>query len=649
MGRCRNVRSMKSRTVVAALSAAILALLAASPVSAVPGGRIDLLDAPSRTVDTRIGQGVPATGKVSTIEVGSGVLQVWVINPDAVGTAVIHPCSEAAPTDRNTFRLDPEQPLQYSRIFTSDAACLSATSPVHVIVDVNGTVAADADDVSDQYVELLEPRLLSTTVIGANETLVIPRPAQVTADATAAVVAVEALLSAEPGFITTHGCDGARPLDTDLAYARGRIANVAAVSLQPGEDVCVYSSAEVTLRTTLIGELRTDGPTPEALPPRWNFVPGLVTAPSLRPINPIRILDTRGTPLDADETFELSFGDLVSPLTTAVSMNVTAANATANGFLTVWPCDGDRPEASNLNFTAVGAVPNLVVTKLSPTGTVCISASSEVNEIVDVNGTYDADGGLHAVPVEPVRILDTRSAIGTAIAGRIAAGNEIELQVTGGDVAADAGAATLNVTAAGSDLNGFVTVYPCDSPRPTASNLNFRAGEASPNLVTTALSASGTVCLYTTQDVHLIADLASWYGLDRPAGLVDLPPTRVLDTRIPIGVAPAGRATSFRVIELDFALAPNVAVDADAVVMNVTAAQADGIGFVTVWPCDQDQPEVSNLNIRSGRTVANLTTVKLSATGTICLATTSSTHLIADVAGYLTDVPVDGNELLLGS
>lgn len=82
--------------------------------------------------------------------------------------------------------------------------------------------------------------------------------------------------------------------------------------------------------------------------------------------------------------------------------------------------------------------------------------------------------------------------------------------------------------------------------------------------------------------------------------------------------------------------------------MNVTAAQSASIGFVTVWPCDQARPTASNLNIRPDRTVANLTTVKLSAEGTVCLATTSSTHLIADVAGYLTDEPVDGDQLVLG-
>ena len=641
---------MKSRTAFASVVALAIAVLITSPVSAAPGGRIDLGDQPSRSVDTRTGRGVTAPGKVTTVEVGSGVLQVFALSPEASGTAVIHPCSKAAPTDRVNFRLDPTHQIQFARVFTSDTSCVSSTVPIHVVVDNGGEIAPTATATGDQYVSLPSPILVSKQVVRDNMSVVITRPAQLTADATAAVVGIEVLTNSAPGFVWAYGCNEPRPFNADLSFSRGRVATVAALPVQPGEDICVYSSATVTLRTTLLGELRTDGPRPEALPPSWNFVPGAVKAPSLRSINPVRQLDTRdASAVKANETLEMSFGTLVGPLTTAVSMNVTAAGASSNGFLTVWPCDGGRPQASNLNFTTSGAVPNLVVTKLSPRGTVCIEASSRVNVIADVNGTYERDGGLNAVPVEPVRILDTRRAVGTSIAGRVAADHEIQLQVTGGEVPSDAGAATLNVTATGSDQNGFVTVYPCGSTRPKTSNLNFRAGEAAPNLVTTSLSPTGTMCLYTSQDVFLIADLSTWYGVEQPAGLVDLAPTRVLDTRVPIGVNAAGRATSTKVIKLDFALTPSVASDADAVVMNVTSAQAAGIGFVTVWPCDQDQPTVSNLNIRPGRTVANLTTVKLSAAGTVCLATTSSTHLIADVSGYLTDVPVAGDALKLVS
>jgi hypothetical protein len=477
-----------------------------------------------------------------------------------------------------------------------------------------------------------------------------------TATATAPVIALEVLATADrPGYLKAYGCDDERPPVADVSYDRNRTANISAPPLGPAEDLCVFVFAPVTARISLLGELNPDGPNPAALPPSWRYVPGEVPAPSLRPINPVRVLDTRegvgraGTDqLPAEQVLELGFGSLVGSQTTAVSMNVTATRADGRGFLTVWPCGGDRPTASNLNFVPGMAVPNLVVTKLSPTGTVCISGSEDVHVVADVNGTYEADGGLHAVAVEPERILDTRFAIGTPTTTRITGGQIIELQVTGGDVPDDAGAATLNITATGADTNGYATVYPCDDAVPTASNLNFRAGQAIPNLVTTALSSTGSICVLVSETTHLIADLAAWYGLERPAGLIDLEPTRVLDTREPIGVPSAGKTTSTRVIELPIAGTAGVSADAVAVVMNVTAVRADGRGFVTVWPCDQSQPTVSNLNYTADRTIANLTTVKLSAAGSVCLTATVDTHLVADVAGYLTDQPVDGVALELG-
>ncbi len=41
----------------------------------------------------------------------------------------------------------------------------------------------------------------------------------------------------------------------------------------------------------------------------------------------------------------------------------------------------------------------------------------------------------------------------------------------------------MNVTVTEPDTDGFITVYPCDKPRPVASNLNFTKGETIANLV----------------------------------------------------------------------------------------------------------------------------------------------------------------------
>lgn len=634
---------MQWRRTTALLAAVVGVALSTTSVSAAPGGRIDRIPNPVKQLDTR------GAGKVTELEVGHGLLQVWVLNPDGAGFATLHPCTDPVPAARATLRLDPANPVQFSKILTAENTCLTSTTPVDVIVEIGGDVASLPNAADEQFVGLTTPTELASQRLAAGTTLRIPRPASLTPEATAAVVGLEVVETTSAGYVYASGCDSPRPLTPDVSHERNRTANVAVFPVAPGEDICIFSSGTATLRTTLAGELRTDGPDPEALPPRWSFVAGQVPAPSLRPIIPMRILDTRvglgrsgNAPLVADSVFELPFDELVGPSTRAVSLNVTAVGVDQSGFLTVWPCVGARPTASNVNFTASGAVPNLVVTRLSTDGSVCLSANRDVHVLVDVNGTYEDDGGVSAVPLEPARVLDTRSSLGVPASGRVGSASEIELQVTGGDIPDSATAATLNLTATGSDANGFATVYPCNSDRPTASNLNFRAGEASSNLVTTALAPNGTVCILASESVHLIADLAAWYGLDQLAGLVSLAPTRVLDTRSPVGVERAGRLGPSTTIELDVANGSAVPADAVAVVMNVTAAQSAGRGFVTVWPCDQSQPTVSNLNARSDRNVANLTTVKLSDEGTVCLTASTSTHLIADVAGYLTDQPIEG-------
>ena len=53
-------------------------------------------------------------------------------------------------------------------------------------------------------------------------------------------------------------------------------------------------------------------------------------------------------------------------------------------------------------------------------------------------------------------------------------------------------------------------------------------------------------------------------------------------------------------------------------------------------------PVVSNLNFGADQTIPNAATVKLAADGTVCLFTTATTHLLADVAGYYTGDPDTG-------
>ena len=92
--------------------------------------------------------------------------------------------------------------------------------------------------------------------------------------------------------------------------------------------------------------------------------------PIFKPIEPCRLVDLRpGTdqvvprsaPLGPAEIFTLSGWGAVDECnlpsgTTALSLNVTALNATVDSFLTVYPGNGTPPKASSLNPT-VGQPP----------------------------------------------------------------------------------------------------------------------------------------------------------------------------------------------------------------------------------------------------------------------------------------------------
>src|SRR5690606_13337358 len=94
------------------------------------------------------------------------------------------------------------------------------------------------------------------------------------------------------------------------------------------------------------------------------------------------------------------------------------------------------------------------------------------------------------ISVVPARLLDTRPGEPTidglaSGAGAVQPGGALSLQVTGrgGVPASGVDAVVLNVTVTEPTDAGYVTVWPTGEPRPTASNLNYTAGQTVPNLV----------------------------------------------------------------------------------------------------------------------------------------------------------------------
>ncbi len=369
------------------------------------------------------------------------------------------------------------------------------------------------------------------------------------------------------------------------------------------------------------------------------------------PLAPARVLDTRngiawsgGMP-DAGAAITLPVlgrgGVPNDPEIKAVVLNVTATDASGWGYVAAYPSGVGQPLVSNVNVDQAGeTIANLVTVPVGPDGNVVLYTSSATHLVADVAGYYRAssastDGRLRAVT--PARVLDTREAQIGYSGGRPNAGDTVTLQVAGqgGVPATGASAVVLTVTIADSAGWGYVTAYPGGSDRPVVSNVNVhRAGQTVANQVIVPLGPDGTVQLYTSVGLHLVADVTGWFtdadAEESFSGLfVPVEPVRKLDTRL-VGQKPAADGT-ITVFTLPGTI-PGVAAAAAAV--NVTATETDGPGYITAFPDGVDMPYTSVLNLEGVQeTIADHVIAPVSA-GNLAIYSYAGAHLVADVVGW---------------
>lgn len=146
------------------------------------------------------------------------------------------------------------------------------------------------------------------------------------------------------------------------------------------------------------------------------------------PVTPTRILDTRSsakigdltdgstTELQVTGSIKTSANEtkvVVPTGSTAVSANVTVvAGETGpnDGYVTVYPCDVKRPDASSLNFVNAQTIPNAVSVPLSANGKVCIFVYGKAHILFDVVGYYSTTSisDLNASIIQLQEDLDSR-------------------------------------------------------------------------------------------------------------------------------------------------------------------------------------------------------------------------------------------------
>ncbi len=251
---------------------------------------------------------------------------------------------------------------------------------------------------------------------------------------------------------------------------------------------------------------------PVVVPPPNPVVTSL--APAAGPATGGQILAVTGTGFAASMTVTLG-GTVVTPqdITTASFSITTPAHAAGYAFMKVTTSKGSNTLSANSGYVFTGLASYVAVT--------------------------------------PFRILDTRARTCMQCgAGELMSNQTRTLQITGvpglkggaDQVPPTATAIVMNVTAVSSSTGGLLTIYPTGTALPRASNLNFSAGTATPNLVTVTLgqtsvsSPSWDVNIFNPiGSVNVVADVEGYFA-PNPSGdstgeFHSISPLRVCDTR----------------------------------------------------------------------------------------------------------------------
>jgi hypothetical protein len=200
----------------------------------------------------------------------------------------------------------------------------------------------------------------------------------------AVVVNVTAVDPTSAGYITVWPSGTTMQQTSNLNFQAGQnIPNLVVVPVGADGKIQLFngSGGTVQLLADVTGYIIGGTPT----------LPGTLTS-----LAPSRIMDTRTNlgvtgPVPALGTVSLQVtgqGGVPASGVSAVVVNVTAADPTSAGYITVWPSGATMQQTSNLNFQAGQNIPNLVVVPVGADGKIQLfnGSGGTVQLIADVTG-----------------------------------------------------------------------------------------------------------------------------------------------------------------------------------------------------------------------------------------------------------------------
>jgi hypothetical protein len=339
---------------------------------------------------------------------------------------------------------------------------------------------------------------------GTPRALVVAGPATgIPTHVDAVVLNVTVTDATDNSFITVHPAGSPTPVASNLNFAAGE-TTANAVTVKVGTDDQIMFANAVGSAHVVVDVV---GSYSAADGDRFTAV------------TPTRLLDSRtGTgfagPVVAGAPRSLQVAAASGPVpasASAVVLNVTVTEGTANSFLTVHPGGGPAPNASTLNFGPGQTKANVATVALSPAGTITFAnEAGAVAVVADVVGYFDPTQGDVFHAVDPVRLLDSRGPVG-GWGGPLVAGTSRQLPMTS-PVAPAATAVVGNVTVTGSTAASYLTVEPAGVAPTDTSTLNFATGQTIPNVAVTKVGAGSALTFRTrTGSTHVVYDVVGYY------------------------------------------------------------------------------------------------------------------------------------------
>jgi parallel beta-helix repeat protein len=343
---------------------------------------------------TDLGDLVPASG------VGSVSLNVTAVDPDGAGFVTAWPCGQMPLASNLNYLAGQTVPnAVIAPVSATGTVCFYSLRPAHLVVDINGWFRAGGgytpvgprrvlDTRPDQHTETLRSVPTSKLPTGTEmEVQLADLGSYVPPSGVAAVSLNVTVVDAEqPGYLSVYPC-GQRPLVSSVNYEVGAtVANEVIAVLSSTGKVCFFANSTIDLVVDVNG---------------W-----LASVSDFNRSGPARVVDTRPgenvhallqvtpAPIEPGRVLEVNVADLgeLVPTTgiSAVSLNVTATNVSAAGYITVFPC-GQVPLVSSVNYaTPQLSTANAVLVPVSAAGTVCFFSLRPVDLVVDINGWFAA-------------------------------------------------------------------------------------------------------------------------------------------------------------------------------------------------------------------------------------------------------------------